>query len=302
MDISKNIKLDNYSDKASDEFTKMLTRLSEIGDDINNRMNGITLGNSIKSLIGSLFWIAFFVVFIIVVDEFVNAVFMVITMICAMLLMAFMLLDNILNISYYGNIHHYENALNVLKKRISNGFESLTSNYDAFMLSKDKMWNFPLSVGKSIPDEAINIVDSLSKIESLKKGFINGAKNFLYYVTIICFTVTTCVALFTASSSIMMGISGTDIDETTLIVLNIIAMILVVVGEILLAKFAWSKSECKVNNLTLFVLFAGPVAFLLLILIATLLVLLFIGIFSVMIYIILGTIVLGFIISCLSNN
>lgn len=142
----------------------------------------------------------------------------------------------------------------------------------------------------------------MTSMESLKTGFLNGAKNVFYYAAVVMITIAGCVALFPTGGEIMTGISGESLSGDTITTLNVIALIIVGVGEVILAKLVWSKTDCVVTNTTLFIMALGPVAFLALIAVATLLVMLVIGLVSIVLAI-LGVVAVGAIaIGCLCGG
>lgn len=282
MNFNDKITLNAYSESANKQFDEVSSRLSKIESSFQSRMNGKTIGGIVGSIVGTLAWLAVYITCAVFAKPMVNGTLLTITMIVALGLIAFMLIDNILNYLYYGKISNYKNSISQLQNRVSVGKNSIKSNYDAFMASKAKGWNFILNSASSIPDEATSIESTMANMESLKSGFLNGAKNAFYYVAVVMITVAGCMALFPTGGEIMTGISGESISSDTIMVLNVIAMILVCVGVVILAKLLWSKTDCTVTNVTLFITLLGPVAFLALIAIATLIVLLVVGIVSVL--------------------
>ena len=302
MNFNESITLNTYSDNANKQFNEMQSRLSKIETSFQTRMDGKTTGGLVASFIGTLCWLATFIAFAIMVKNMVDGTILAITLIAVMGLMAFMLIDNIMNFSYYGKISGYRSSVSQLQNRVSIGKSSIKANHDAFLGSKVKGWNYLLNAGSSIPEEATSIEATMTNMESLKTGFINGAKNVFYYAAVVMITIAGCVALFPTGGEIMSGISGESITGDTLMTLNVIGLILVGIGEIILAKLVWSKTDCTVTNTTLFIMALGPVVFLALIAIATLLVMLVIVIVQVVLYI-LGIVVVGAIaIGCLCGG
>lgn len=72
----------------------------------------------------------------------------------------------------------------------------------------------------------------------------------------------------------MTGIYPDPIDYSTVNTLCTIGLVITVIGEIILAKMVWGKTDCSVTNATLFIAAAGPLMFLALIAAATLIVML----------------------------
>lgn len=274
MNFNESINLNVYSDNAKKQFNEMESRLSEIESSFQNRMDGKSTGGLVGAFIGTLAWLATFIVCAVIVRRLVNGTLLTITWVTVLGLVAFMLIDNIVNFSYYGKISAYKKSVSLLQNRVSTGKSSIKSNHNAFMRSKANGWNYLLEAGSSIPEEATSIVETMANMESLKKGFINGAKNVFFYAAVVMVTIAGCVALFPVGGKIITGISGEYISDNILMVLYIIALLVIVVGEVIMAKFVWSKTDCAVTNTTLFIMLLGPIAFLALIAIATLLVML----------------------------
>lgn len=76
---------------------------------------------------------------------------------------------------------------------------------------------------------------------------------------------------------------GEYISYDTNPILFVIGLLITVVGEIILAKMVWSKTDCSVTNTTLFIAAVGPVMFLALVVVATLLVMLVVLAVSILI-------------------
>ena len=293
MNFNENIMLNAYSDNANKQFNEMQSRLLKIESGFQTRMDGKTTGSLVKSFIGTLAWLVTFIVCAIMVKNILDSTLLTISLIVVLGLIAFMLIDNIVNFSYYGKISTYRNSVSQLQNRVSIGKSSIQSNHDAFMGSKAKGWNYLLNAASSIPEEATSIEATMTNMESLKTGFIDSAKNCFYYAAVVMITVAGSVALFPTGGEIMTRASGDSISSDTITALNVIALFIVVIVEIMLAKLVWSKTDCTVTNATLFIMALGPVAFPALIAIATLLVMLVIGIVSVVIAILVGAIVIG---------
>lgn len=302
MNFNESITLNTYSDNANKQFNEMQSRLSKIENSFRTRMDGKTTGGLVGSFIGTLAWLATFIVCAVMVRKLVDVTILAITLIAALGLMAFMLIDNIMTFSYYGKIATYRNSVSQLQNRVSIGKSSIKSNHDAFIGSKSRGWNYLLNAGPSIPEETTSIEATLANMESLKKGFINSAKNVFYYAAVVMITIAGCVALFPTGSEIITGISGESISSDTLMVLNVIALIIVGVGEIILAKLLWSKTDCTVTNTTLFIVVLGPIAYLALVAIATLLVMLVIGLIAIVLALAGAALAIAVVCACISGG
>ncbi len=302
MNFNESIELNAYSDNANKQFNEMNNRLSQIQSNFQMRMNGKTTSSLVGSFIGTLCWLATFIVCAVMLKNVVNGILLTISLIVVLGLMLFMLINTIVNFSYFGKISDYGSSVTQLQNRVSIGRNSIRSNHDAFLASKAKGWNYQLNAGTSIPEEATSIETTMNNMESFKIGFINDTMNFFYYSAVVMITIVGCVALFPTGGEIMTSISGESLSVDTITTLNAIALIIVGIGEVLLAKLVWSKTDCVVTNTTLFIMILGPVAFLTLITVATLLVMLVIGILSIVLAI-LGIIAVGAIaIGCLCGG
>ena len=313
MNFNNSIILDTYSNNANKQFDDMHSRLSEIENSFQTRMNGKTTGGLVGSLIGTIAWLAAFIVGAVFARNMVDGTLLLIAMAIAGGLILFMLIDNIMDFSYYGKIASYKNSISQLQNRVSIGKNSIQSNHDAFLASRAKGWNYLLSAAPSIPEEAASVEATMTSMESLKKGFISGAKNIFFYSTVIAVTVVGCIALFPISSGIINGfIEGLSSDtelitistissSDTLMTINIIALIITSLGEIMLAKLVWSKTDCNVTNTTLLIAVLGPIVFLALICAAMLLFVLVVWIIDIVLYI-LGVVVIGAVIFAASSG
>ena len=302
MNFNNSITLKRYADDAGKRFEEMQNRLSKIENSFQSRMNGKSMGGMIGSFIGTLLWVAAFIGGAILAREFVNNILLTVGLVVVMALMVFMFIDHFINFSYYGKISTYKNAISRLQSRVGVGRSSIKANHDAFVGAKAKGWEHMLEAASSIPGEATSIEGTMSGMESLKSGFINGAKNVFYYAAIIAITVVGCVALFPASEGIIQGISDGAVSGDVANILNIIATVIVLIGEIILARLVWSKTDCSVNNVTLLIIPLGPVALLALVAIVALVVILVIAIVQIVLYV-LGIVIVGVIaFSCLCGG
>lgn len=302
MNFKDSITLSTYSDNANKQFNEIKNRLSEIENSFQTRMNGKTTGGLTGALIGTVLWLAAFIIGAILVRPMVNGTLLLIALLIAIGLIVFMLIDNIMDFSYYGEIASYKNAVSQLQNRVNVGQSSIKANHDAFMGSKVRGWNYLLSAAPSIPNEATSIETTMTGMESLKKGFINNAKNVFFFASVIAVTVVGCVALFPVGGNIIEGIIGENISNDTLTVLNVIAMILVGVGAVILAKMMWSKTDCNVTGTTLFVIVLAPIAYIALCAIATLVVKLVIWAVSIFLAILAVVVVGGIVFACTSGG
>ena len=274
MNFSENISLQMYADSAKKEFDASESRLSKIEGSFQTRMDGKTTSGLIGAMIGTLCWLVVFCIFFWLIKGYVDSAIYLICFVVSLALIVSLFIDEFIGLSYYGKISSYKKDITQLKKRVSIGKTNIKSNQEIFMESRSDGWHHPLSVGTSIPEEATSIESTINGMESLKGGFINGLKNFLFFTFAIAITAVGSWALFGIAGEIMTGIYPDPIDSSTVNTLCTIGLLITVVGEIILAKLVWSKTDCSVTNITLFIVAAGPLIFLVLIAVATLIVML----------------------------
>lgn len=297
MTCGGNVSLQKYADIAAKQFNEGETRLSEIEHSFQTRMNGKTTGGLIGSMLGTACWLVVFCVFFWYIRDYIDNTVRLICFAVSLALIASLFIDELISFSYYGKISSYNNSILQLKNRVNIGKSSIKSNQDAFMSSRSNGWHYPLSVGSSIPEEAASIESTINGMESLKGGFINGLKNFLFFTFAVAMTAAGSWALFGTAAGIMTGFSGESISSETLETLCIVGLLITVIGEIVLAKMVWSKTDCSVTNVTLFIAAAGPVIFLALVAAVTLVVMLVVWAVSILLAILAvvvgGAIVFG---------
>lgn len=304
MNFNESITLRTYSDNANKQFNEMQSRLSGIENSFQTRMNGKTMGGLVGAIIGTAFWLAAFLAAFIFVRGLgvVDELLLLICSVVVFALLGFMMIDNIMNISYYGKISGYKNAVSNLQNRVTAGKNSIKSNHDAFMESKSRGWQYALNAASSIPEEATSIESTMNNMESLRAGFINGAKNFLYYTAVVVITITGCVSLFPLASEIITGITSESFDDQMLLIFNVIGLVITGIIEVIIAKAAWGKSDCRVNNVTLLIMVLSPIMFIALIAAVTFLIMLVIAILSILIAILVVVVAGAFIIGCLCGG
>lgn len=283
MKFIENISLQKYADTANQKFGDTENRLSQISGSFEIRMNGKSKAGIIGSMFATICWAVAACAFFGYIRGYVDSTLNLVCLGIALALLGTLLIDEIINFSYYGKISFYRDNINRLKKRVSIGRSSIKFNQDTFMKSRSNGWRHPLSVAASIPKEAASIESTIYGMESLKGGFINGLKNSLFFTFAIAITVVGSWTLFGTAGKIMTDISGESIDGNIIMALCVIGLLITVVGEIILAKMVWSKTDCSVTNTTLFIAAVGPVIFLALITIATFLVMLVILVVSILI-------------------
>lgn len=295
MYLDQNIKINSMADAARRTFDSTDKRLEEIESNFHSKMRGRTMGGIIGSFLGTAFWIAAFGYVAYYLYYQINSTMFLVTLGAVGLLMLVMLIDEGMNFKFYGKVSSYGSSVSQLRSRVRVGREAISANTDTYLKTKDKGWDYNLEVGESIPDEATIIEGTLSSMESLKDGFINSSKTGLYYIVAILITIVGSMTLFPTVSEWLYDFFG--LSDGALQAICWIAMIVVCVGEYLIAKLVWSWTECNVNNLTIFGVLAGPLAFIALILAGSAIV----GLVMIVITIALYLVALAIGIACVSG-
>ena len=268
MTFTENISLQNYVDSAGQKFAESENRLSQIEGSFQTRMNGKTTGGIIGAILGTVCWFVAFCGCFWYFRGYIDSRLSLACLGIGVALIISLLIDEIVGFSYYGKISSYKDNITQLKNRVSIGRSSIQSNQDAFMMSRDSGWNYPLSVGPSIPEEAASIESTMNGMESLKGGFINGLKNILFFAFAIAITGVGSWALIGTAGTIVSGITSVmggaplDIGSDTWMTLCLIGMVVAGFVEVLLAKLMWSHTDCSITNITLWIVPLGPVLFL----------------------------------------
>lgn len=295
------ITLEAYADKANKQFGNLQDKLSDLESSFQTRMNGKTTASIIGSIVGTACWIIALGYGVYVLyygySNMINSTYVLLGGGVALCLLVIMLIEEILDFKYYGKITTYKKTVSQLRKRVEIGKSSIKANHDEFMASRANGWNYALNAATSIPEEAESVVSTVKSMESIKKGFINSAKNFLFFSSVIAVTIVGCIALFSRGCGMIEGITsnfwGSVLSNDAVTVLSSIGVILTVVGMILLSKLVWSKTDCNVNNLTLFIVALGPIAYLALVGLATLLVNIIAGILYIVVMLAIGAAVIA---------
>ena len=302
MNFSENISLQKYADIADKEFGKSEDRLFQIAGSFETRMNGKSRSGIIGSMFATICWAVAACVFYGYIGDYVEDTLRLVGLGSALTLFVTLFIDEIISFSYYGKLSFYRDNINQLENRVSVGRNSIKSNLDVFMKSRSNGWLHPLSVGTSIPEEACSIEGTINNMESLRVGYINTLKNFFFFTFAIAVTAIGSWALFNVAGEFMSGISGESLDYDTINAWCIIGLLISVVGEIILAKMVWSKTDCAVTNMTIFIAVVGPFIFLALITISTLLVALVIWVISLAIAIAGAALAIGLVCASVSGG
>ncbi len=255
------IKLDQYSKDASIIFNKMQDNLCKYENTLLSKMNG-KIVDGFASFRSALWFLLFFILAMWAWKS-VNHNLIIITMIIVGMLILFMIIENNLEFSYSKKIIPYSNAIAQMKRIISTGKESMEANQDDFIASKEKGWDFPLNNNdvEPLPEEIKNILTATEEIDPFKKNNnIIRLKNIFFFAAVVMITLVGCMAQFGVGSNIVKKLLETPPFIFDLII-NFGTSGLILIVAILLSKLVWSKTDCHVTNVTLWITLFGPAVF-----------------------------------------
>ena len=274
MTLGENISLQNYVDDANRKFQESESKLSQIEGSFQARMNGKTTVDLVGALIGTACWLIAFCALYWFVGGYIDQTLGLVSLGLSLVLIAVLFIDEIISFSYYGKIGSYKNSITQLKNRVDVGQASIKSKLDVFMKSRTNGWCHPIPKGNSIPEEAAFIENTINGMETLKNGFLQGLKNVLFFAFVIVVTGICNWSLVRVASQIVGNLSGTPEGVEGLRTVCMIGVPIVEVGMIILAKMWWSHTNCSVTNTTLLVTLLGPVLYLGLAILVTLIIML----------------------------
>lgn len=263
MNFNENDPLKKYADEANQKFAEAETRMDKIERTMDTCMNGKSKTGIVVSMIGTICWAVAICIFFGFIRGNVNNTFHTICLVISLVFLGLMFIDEATSYSYYGKISNYRDDISRLRHRISQSKSSITADQETFMKSGSNEWNHPLSAGTSIPKEIASIEDDINSMKPLNSGLIHDLKNFLFFVFAVAFTIVGSLGLFDIAGEIITSIlmEFADIDFDSELVASVICLVITVIGEIILAKLVWSKTGCSVTNVTLFIAVAGPILF-----------------------------------------
>jgi len=309
MNINKEISLRKYVDSARQELNSTKSKLENIERDFKERMNGESIRKLIGAMLCTIVWIAVFNVMYWIFDNNVEAksfitstteeIFLSLCFGIAILLLVVMFIDELMLFFHYEKFSTYSDMITQLNRRVISAQTSLSTESTKLLNSKSNGWNVPIPLTRPISEESLIIKRCVNSIDSLKKGAIERIKNILFFSLVVIFTGFSLWLLLEPSIQILYDAFDGDVTEKTFRILCIIGMIIVLIGELFLSILVWNSSDCSVKNITLLILLAGPVLFVLwaiviclLILIVKLLGTIIIGLLQVVGYIAIAALVL----------
>lgn len=270
----KDISFQKYIDFARNEFNSTKSTLSDIERDFQNRMNGESIGKMIGAMFCTIIWIAIFNVAYWLfhnIDEVKNLITIslqnIVLSCCfciAIVLLMFMFIDELMLFFHYEKFSSYTDLIKQINHRVNSSEMSLASESDKLLDAKSKDYNVPIDLGLSVSEESSLIKECVNGIDSIKRGKIEIIKNILFFTLVVLLTGFSLWIMLEPSVQVLSEVWDDDISVSLLRTFCIIAMIIVGIGEIILSVVVWNATDCSVKNLTLLILFAGPVLFALL--------------------------------------
>lgn len=261
MVIDNNIKIDSMAEAARKQFESTDKRLGEIADNFHSKMQGKTIGNVIGAIFVTLMWLAGFAIALFYIRPYINYTLWMVVGGAIGLFMLAMLIDEIVKFSYYKKVSGYGNHVAQLRTRISVGRNSISSNRQEYLSAREKGWNYALSIGESIPDEASSIETTMAGMASLKTGLISTIKVMLYYAVCVLVTIIGSMMLFTSVSGVITDMFDGDVSSDLLTTVCWIGLIVACIGECILARYVWSQCDCDVTNASIGIVLLGPLMF-----------------------------------------
>ena len=264
MNLDDGIEVNAYAPQAKDQLDLLHRRLSETDASFSSRMDGKSTSGLAGSLAASFIWAGVFIAAAVFALNYVNRPYVLTALVIVLGLLLVMIVDNIMDFSYYGKISSYRNDTSRLSRRVEVGMQSVEANTADFLKARRRGWVYPLKAANSIPAEAAAIESTMASMETMKKGFLSGAKVAFYYAAAVAVALVGSYALFPLGSRILSGLSGEHIYGGAIQIILGVDLVAAAAGAIFAARFLWGWTDCSVTNITLFALLAGPVVFLVL--------------------------------------
>lgn len=280
MKFSDHITLSDYSQSARNAMNGWSERLDQTEKQIAVRMGDKTVGAIIGAMVGTIAWTVICVLFVNSFNSGDMGLLKTFGLIGIFLLAGVLLVDAIISINYYGKLQRYKNKISGLKSQLTIGRNSIGVHQDKLLASKENGWKFSFQIGKSISVEAITMESKIAGMETLKKETLPTIENVLYFIDAVLITIVFSIPLFESALELMNGIlsafAGPEQTTEGAAAYMWLGVLVACCVEILLAKIVWGKFDCSVNFLSVLTLLAGPILFLVTIILGTALVGLFV--------------------------
>lgn len=270
----KDISLQKYIDSARQEFNSTKITLSGIERDFQYRMNGESIVKLIGAMFCTIIWIAVFNVVYWVfhnIDEVKNLITTssqdILLSWCfglAITLLFVTFINELILFIHYEKFSAYTDLIKEINHRVNSSEVSLAAESGKLLDAKSTDYNMPIVLETSISEEASLIRRNVNSINAVKNGGLEIIKNIIFFTLVVLLTGFSLWIMLEPSVQVLSEVWDDDISVSLLRTFCIIAMIIVGIGEIKLSVVVWNATDCSVKNLTLLILFAGPVLFALL--------------------------------------
>lgn len=279
MNWEQTIDFQPMREEAAREFGRLTGQLDRTRSNLESRMNGNSTAAILGGILLSILYLAAYLYLYGLGRTRIGIPYLALgALISGAALILTMVLDSLIRLGYYGGIQRHLDQINRLIAGLKKSESALDKDLGDYSVADLRNWDLSLNGKESISGQAERIESAVSGMESLHRGFLNGLKNVLYYVTCLVWAAAGSLALFEIARRFV------DVSQGWLYAGAGAAC----VAEILLARLLWSKTGCEVRSLTVLATFAGPLLFALVIALGALVV----GLVTAALYII-GVIIVG---------
>lgn len=258
MIYDNSIRLDQMMGAAQNQMVAAQKRLDSIDAALKRRLGGRSRFKLLGAVVVSLGWAAAFLAAYLFLDGHIPEPGRLTLLGVSLLLVLFMLIDELLQMKYYGTILRAQRQLSQLYRRVDQAQDALTSHLQTYLEQRDAQWEYPLEAGNSVNQKAGQITARLSGMEKLSSRFLTTVKKILYYAACAVWTAGGSYLIFSLTAAFLFE---DDLSPFTLAVMMTTAMVIACVFEILFARMIWGKTNCEVGNVTLLALAMGPILF-----------------------------------------
>lgn len=281
MDLRQGVQINKYSEEAYDQLQTRQNRLAGIDADIDNGLGVRTKEDLQKRFVGIIVWAAAFTLMAILFAFVINIVVDIIGFLIVATLITLMIVENRMVMKNFDNVMPCMNRLMELESRVSTAQDNIVANEAAYMNYKDfDDCRLTPAPPNSVEEAAIRAELSGATSNNLDK--FNKAKNVFYWISVVTAVIVGIMVMSPIESLMLMTVS--EFGATGEVIGKIIIFIIAMIGEIIVARLVWIRNERKVTPKTLFgILLAAACIFA-----ASFIVMIFMGILSVVVIILVG--------------
>lgn len=250
--------LEQMLEEAQDQMAAAKKRLRSLDATLAKHLDGRNRLGLLGAVLVSMGWIAVFLAVYVYLKGHLPEPLRLALLGVSLLLALSLVVDELIQISYYGSILNARTRLLQMRRRVDKAQKTLAAHFETYLKRRDAQWELPLTVGSSINQAAGQIAARLSGMEALSSTFLTAVKTVLYYAA--------CVVWAAAGSYILFGLVVAfefleGLSPSTITVMMVASTVIACTFEALFARMIWAKTNCDVGNLTLLALALGPVIF-----------------------------------------